>query len=398
MKECMLKPVRIAAGLGNPPNKWSNQRTESINLVIKEAAANQVTDQTTIHDIIQERVIKQQESEYTKAIFKMGEYRLASKYAKYAVSPSQWTQKSPEQQQEHIKKVFGAPVSFQQEENVVTQQLSITVEECGITSLGAAMLHQLWQKAGAILSNYDVLEVGKDTFCVTQYGGSENVQWQNRTDPRCQCAYFKSTAGLCPHILVVADKFGKLAAFLANYNGKSNKAGRVVHANIPKRAGEKAREKKKRRGANNIQERPVVIEEERVDRDVDFPKPMMFSEIWHNNNPFEVMFTKSDVRARKCESCKVDFPKGAVICVPYDIAIRHQERYYYPKKDSSGKLVRMEPTWKKETARFYCVKKACLLQRHPYFWKGLLRLDSEAAGNLKEGHFKLLREVLHFEV
>ena len=270
MKACMLKPVRIAAGLGNPPNKWTNQRTEPINLVLKEVAGNQVTDQTTIHEIIQEKVIKQEESEYRKAIFKMGEYRLAYQYTKYAVSPSQWTKKSPQQQEEHMKKVFGAPVSFQQgAEHSPTQQISISVKECGKTSLGAAMLDQLWQKAGDIMSNYDVLEVGKDTFCVTQHGGSENVQWQNRTDPRCQCTHFRCTGGICSHILVVANKVGKLAEYLANYNRKSNKAGRVLQANIPKRAGEKAREKKKRRGANNIQERPVVVEEERVDRDVD---------------------------------------------------------------------------------------------------------------------------------
>ena len=29
MKKCMLRPVRVAAGLGNPPNKWQNQRTEA---------------------------------------------------------------------------------------------------------------------------------------------------------------------------------------------------------------------------------------------------------------------------------------------------------------------------------------------------------------------------------
>ena len=49
IKFCMLKAIRIAAGLGNPPNKWDNQRTESLNNVIKEAAENQVTDQATIH-------------------------------------------------------------------------------------------------------------------------------------------------------------------------------------------------------------------------------------------------------------------------------------------------------------------------------------------------------------
>ena len=77
LQHCMLKPVRILAGLGNPPNKWDNQRTESINNVIKEAADNHVTDQATIHEILETQVIQQQENEYIKAIYNMGEYRLA---------------------------------------------------------------------------------------------------------------------------------------------------------------------------------------------------------------------------------------------------------------------------------------------------------------------------------
>ena len=68
LKECMLKSVRIAAGLGNPPNKWDNQRTEAMNNVIKEEADHQVCDQAAIHEIPEERVIKQQESEYVIAI------------------------------------------------------------------------------------------------------------------------------------------------------------------------------------------------------------------------------------------------------------------------------------------------------------------------------------------
>ena len=53
LKLCMLKSTRIAAGLGNPPNKWDNQRTESLNNVIKEAAENQVTDQASILETLE---------------------------------------------------------------------------------------------------------------------------------------------------------------------------------------------------------------------------------------------------------------------------------------------------------------------------------------------------------
>lgn len=79
IRQCMLKPVRIAAGLGDPPNKWSNQRTESMNNVIKEANENQISDQVKIHEVIESRVFKQQENEYIKALYNTGEYRLSSR-------------------------------------------------------------------------------------------------------------------------------------------------------------------------------------------------------------------------------------------------------------------------------------------------------------------------------
>ena len=52
----MLKTVRIAAGLGNPPNKWHTWRIESIYNIIKEAADNHATDQATIHQILETQI------------------------------------------------------------------------------------------------------------------------------------------------------------------------------------------------------------------------------------------------------------------------------------------------------------------------------------------------------
>ena len=107
IRVCMLKPMRIAVGLGNPLNKWANQKTKALNFVMKEKAANQVTDETSIHEIIEERVIKGQESEYNKGIFNMGEYSLSPEYERYAVSLLQWAQKRPKATRAHQDSVWG---------------------------------------------------------------------------------------------------------------------------------------------------------------------------------------------------------------------------------------------------------------------------------------------------
>ena len=197
---------------------------------------------------------------------------------------------------------------------------------------------------------------------------------------------------------MVAEERGDLRNYLGNFNAKDGKMDKILFEHIQKRAGEKPKEKKKQKGRNNVEQRPVVDEVEPEDDEIDFRKPLAFTEVWHNNNDFEIVFTRDHQNAKQCESCKVQFPRGGVICVPHDIGVQHMERYLYPKKDANGKFMRMEPTWKKETAKFYCARKRCIIRRHPYSWKGLLHLDGSTASKLRKGHVKHLKQELHFSV
>ena len=167
--------------------------------------------------------------------------------------------------------------------------------------------------------------------------------------------------------------------------------------NRPKRAGDKPREKKERKGQNNVELTPIVQLDTPADPGIDYEKPLMFTEIYHNNL-FYVTFTRGAPKAVKCPSCKVEFPRGEVTCIPFDIAIAHKERYYYPIKNSEGKIIRMEPTGQKEATRYYCIKKECLLKRHSYFWRGLLRVQENVRQHLKSAHIRILKERLHFDV
>ena len=88
-----------------------------------------------------------------------------------------------------------------------------------------------------------------------------------------------------------------------------------------------------------------------------------------------------------CLKCNVDVT----------FSICHMERFYHPKKDANGKTT-YEPTWRREIPRFYCVNKECILRRHPYFWKGMIEVQEDVRQQLKEGHKKLLKEVLHLSI
>ena len=116
-----------------------------------------------------------------------------------------------------------------------------------------------------------------------------------------------------------------------------NKAGRIIAKHIPKRAGEKPKAKKKQKGLNNIQSVPVVRGKRKADYAIDFSKPMSFSEMWHNENLFDIIFVKDTGKKNvKCECCKVEFAQGPIVFVLHDSNVMHMERYYYPKKDEKG--------------------------------------------------------------
>ena len=125
MKKCMLRPVRVAAGLGNPPNKWQNQTTEACNNVIKEEISRQKTDQVTIHELIENRVVQPHLDELVKAIYQMGENRLSESYSHLQVDPLQWSQMTPQQRDARITKVLGCTLPSKRTDEAITRKLSI---------------------------------------------------------------------------------------------------------------------------------------------------------------------------------------------------------------------------------------------------------------------------------
>ena len=68
----ILIEVRVAVGLGNPLNKWENNRMESLNLAIKEQIYNNAA---------KEKVFGQQLEEVVKGIYRMGKYYLVEELA-----------------------------------------------------------------------------------------------------------------------------------------------------------------------------------------------------------------------------------------------------------------------------------------------------------------------------
>ena len=174
----------------------------------------------------------------------MGEYRLAPEFQAYSVTPLAWSQKTPEQQRQHVQKVLKVPLCSSSNQIQPTTRLSISVAECGVSSVAPGFLNQIWHESEIILSHHKVIDLGGGSYCVTEYGKSVNVTIKGGS-PTCRCRNSQSTAGLCFHILAMVDMIGTLPAFLDGFNKKKGKYSVLT---FQKGRAKRPRRRKNKRG------------------------------------------------------------------------------------------------------------------------------------------------------
>ena len=391
MKLCMLRSVRVAAGLGSPPNKWTNQRAESMNSVLKEELSHQETDQVSLHEIIYKNVAKQQENEMIKSIFKMGEYRLAKEFSHLEVDPSEWCQKTRPQKDAYIKKVFSTTVNTKHSAwPVGTKRVEVSIEDSKL-DMPASILEDIWHKAETLMSSGDTSVLLSKNVCVPDHDTAYIVTVEDDVVRRCACDMYKKTSTVCAHMLVAAQKLKCLTQMFSWLEGKGRSSSSCM-SKAQQNSGQKPGHKS-RKGKNNRPLTPIVDEEDSLDQ----PSVYKYTEFYQNDEPFQVVFMKDYKRAQQCEGCmnmfcRINFIKP-IIAIPFDLIILHKERYKYPAGD--GKYV---VTRKKMCNRFYCVDKKCIKGRHPYFWKGRVNISDDVKARLHPSHKKLILEQLKVQI
>lgn len=191
---------------------------------------------------------------------------------------------------------------------------------------------------------------------------------------------------ICQHVISVAEKMKQLAECLTHYR-KKRKQGIESHVQeSPYQCRRKAFQQKKK-GKSNVETRPITEEED--SHNLSHPKDPRYTEYYHNDEPFYVVFAKNHPQASQCISCDIAFTRRMPLA-PCDLAFSHKKRGEYPVKDDKGRIVEKKITKTKLTNQFYRLRPECVLKRHPYFWKGLIRIEDEVQKELKESHKKLL--------
>ena len=196
---------------------------------------------------------------------------------------------------------------------------------------------------------------------------------------RCSCDRYKAYDGLCGHIVAIAVNEEDLRDTLSNYCSCGGRVEQLIENSLPSGGGEKPGNKKPRRGKNNLKSAPITRVVQWNDPILDIPKPFQGTKPWHNENPFLVHLLSDPwcKKATKCESCGVTFPANN--SPEANIILIHLE------KSSKGK----------EERKFYCCRKKCLHDRHPYFWKGLVKVTDKTKERLSKVHADILYENLN---
>ena len=228
-------------------------------------------------------------------------------------------------------------------------ELTISPEHSGLQSkLTEPHITALWRKASILKSTASAIcpqptlslsestSNSKKAFIVKTFSGTapHTVVVTAKGNVVCNCSGFSSSK-ICSHSLAVADKEQCLMEFLEKFCKNSLKTINVstlantgINRDV---SGKKGRHNKTRRrtgqGENPSREAfPEVL---------DLSKTKLYTEVWQNDNPFNVVLISGNIS--KCASCGLSFPKSNRP-VPYDIVLRHSERYEYPDKENPGPM------------------------------------------------------------
>lgn len=141
IQDNMLRPIRLNAGLRNPPEAYYNNMPESAKKVIKMGVDFRKSEMSEFNDKM-EKVIQQQRRDCESAVINRGPYAQADEFLHLQMSPDKWFSLNARQRESHLKKFWAEVpaknegVQGQNDDNDATEdatslniQLSVSAEE-----------------------------------------------------------------------------------------------------------------------------------------------------------------------------------------------------------------------------------------------------------------------------
>ena len=271
MKSSMIKPVRIEAGLGNPPVEYTNNDPESANFLIKHGLHFNAQKPHGFIEKIKEIVETQQRND-DRAVYGKGLYRLREEFQHLGVDDYQRSKLTPLQSKKKLASYLNVGMEEKKDvtaelvnaiQNVETTSVSdfeTAVRSANILNVPPSIIDGMILKAtnllctpgnvipkpGATDESYIVAGTANKVHSVKPGKGGS---WT------CDRACINSSTKICEHTLAVAQTTGRLNEFLTWF-GRTRKRPNMmgmVEQGGPKSAGKKPSSRKR----SNVKSPPV---------------------------------------------------------------------------------------------------------------------------------------------
>ena len=259
IRDTMLRPVREECGLGNPPEIFTTNPSESMNAVLKRKLDFRKSELPVFVEKMKE-VVGEQQKEVERAVIDRGKYCLRSEYRFLQVSQDKWFTMNAQQRAKHLSKVHSLvmtdvkiqPIndSLQQGDWIEDKkELSMDVNIASKqVNLPLTCIEGIWRKATELINNPNAMACAPgqspESRMVLSYSGKNphliTVTKGGAFNCDSQCPNWKSL-GLCAHTIAVAEVNNKLSQFMSSLHKKkrSPNISSLITSQMPSGRGRK---------------------------------------------------------------------------------------------------------------------------------------------------------------
>ena len=292
IRNTMLRPIRLDCGLGNPPDIFTTNASESMNALLKHKVDYMRNELPVFIDKVKELAAEQQ-MELERAVVGRGKYQFQEKYRFLQVTESKWFTMNAQQRTKHLSKVQSLAVTEVHDSTLeCAVALSATTlprthleghtaspsspSDLSVDVLSAAQgmtvpltcMEGIWRKASELLRDPSAMVAAPgqslEARMVLSYSGSTPhlVTPVKGGGYSCDssCPNWKSMA-FCSHTVAVAERNGQLPEFL-QFLQKKKKTPNVtslITANMPRGRGRKGGQPPRTRKPQNPPETRVSM-------------------------------------------------------------------------------------------------------------------------------------------
>jgi len=274
---CMGAATRMMAGLGYPPDVYTQNGSECANFIIKHTKTKNKLDMVECVELIRKVVAQQETLEYL-AMCGQGEWFLNESYAAQKIDETNFYRMSEEQKKRAFEKFYvlrpgrSNPVSDKSSRDVTSSNdpclISVAPEDTQILHVPFQKLKGIFSKTSQLLSNTasDIHKFGDSVYYVDSKSSPDNPhkvihRGNGKFICNTSCVNW-ATYKFCAHTLAVAEVSEETRLFLNKVAMEAKPdATSLALLDMPKGRGKKAADRAtSRRKGGPIRKKSDVVE------------------------------------------------------------------------------------------------------------------------------------------